>query len=50
MSRSLTSTLFRATRASATGRAARRNRLPQRYANKVVGRQAGKIFNRLFWR
>jgi hypothetical protein len=46
---SLTSMLFKAARASATGRAARRNRLPQRAVNKVVGRQAGKILNRL-WR
>ena len=46
---SLTSMLFKAARASATGRAVRRNRVPQRAVNKVVGRSAGKILNRL-WR
>lgn len=46
---SLTSTLFKLARASATGRAARRGRVPQRIANKAIGRTSGKLLRRL-WR
>lgn len=35
---SLTSTLFRLARLSADARAVRRGRIPQRAANKVIGR------------
>jgi hypothetical protein len=41
--------LFRAARLSATGRAIRRGRAPQRAANSVIGRTAGKLLRGL-WR
>lgn len=46
---SLTRTLFRLARLSADGRAARRGRIPQRIANKAIGRIAGRGLRRL-WR
>jgi hypothetical protein len=46
---SLTSALFKLARLSASGRAVRRGRVPQRAANIVIGRSAGKIL-RNFWR
>ncbi|HLX33433.1 MAG TPA: hypothetical protein VKR79_11830 [Gaiellaceae bacterium] len=45
---SLTSMLYRAARLSATGRAIRRGRAPQRATNILIGRQAGKILRRLY--
>lgn len=46
---SLTSILFKAARLSATGRAVRRGRAPQRAANILIGRAAGRILRRV-WR
>ena len=46
---SLTSMLFRAARLSATGRAIRKGRAPQRAANILIGRTAGRGLRRL-WR
>lgn len=45
----LTSLLFKAARLSATGRAIRRGRAPQRVANIAIGRAAGRLLSRL-WR
>jgi hypothetical protein len=45
----LTSMLFRAARLSATGRAIRRGRAPQRAANIIIGRAVGRATRRL-WR
>lgn len=46
---SFTSLLFRAARVSATGRAIRRGRAPQRAANIVIGRTAGRVLRKV-WR
>jgi hypothetical protein len=46
---SFTSLLFKAARLSADGRSVRRNRVPERAANKLVGRVAGRGLRRL-WR
>lgn len=46
---SLTSMLFKAARLSATGRAIRKGRAPQRAANIIIGRTAGRGLRRL-WR
>lgn len=46
---SLTSILFGGARLSATGRAIRKGRAPQRAANIVIGRSAGRILSKL-WR
>jgi hypothetical protein len=46
---SLTRTLYRMARLSADARAVRRRRVRQRLVNKAMGRQAGRILNRL-WR
>lgn len=46
---SVTSMLFRAARLSADARAVRRGRIPQRAANKLVGRAAGRALRRV-WR
>lgn len=46
---SLTSMLFKAARMSATGRAIRKGRAPQRAVNVVIGRSAGRGLRRL-WR
>lgn len=46
---SLTSMLFRAARLSATGRAIRKGRAPQRAVNIAIGRTAGRGLRRL-WR
>ncbi|MDE3071071.1 MAG: hypothetical protein KGJ43_10120 [Acidobacteriota bacterium] len=43
----LTSALYRAARLSATGRAVRRGRAPQRARNVVIGRALGRSG---FWR
>jgi hypothetical protein len=45
----LTSLLFKAARASATGRAVRKGRVPQRASNIIIGRAAGRVLGRL-WR
>lgn len=46
---SLTSTLFRAARLSADARAVRRGRVPQRIANKAIGRLTGRALRKV-WR
>lgn len=46
---SLTSTLFKAARLSATGRAIRKGRAPQRAANIIIGRASGRVLRKL-WR
>jgi hypothetical protein len=46
---SLSSSLFKLARLSADGRAVRKGRIAQRATNKIVGRHAGKVINRL-WR
>jgi hypothetical protein len=48
---SLTSALYRAARLSASGRAVRRGRAPQRLANLAIGRALGRagVWRRL-WR
>lgn len=48
MSRSLTSLLFKSARLSATGRAIRNGRVPQRASNIVIGRAAGRLLRRLW--
>lgn len=45
----LTSMLFKAARISAAGRAIRKGRAPQRAANIVIGRTAGRGLRKL-WR
>jgi hypothetical protein len=45
----LTSALYKAARLSATGRAVRRGRAPQRLANILIGRAIGRL-TRGLWR
>ncbi len=48
MSRSITDTLYRLARASATGRSIRKGKYPQRVVRRSVYREEGKLTRRLF--